>query len=98
MNEPKKRGRPSKAEVVAREAKAKFAAFTSGSPDGVKPFDPSEPVQVYVDQFTVLLAQAYALRIWRGFSPQVPRHERIAFCAQALKDQNLPTEGVEYPE
>lgn len=42
-------------------------------------------------------SQAYAMRVWSGQSPDVPRAERIARCIRALEGQNLPTEGVEFP-
>jgi hypothetical protein len=43
------------------------------------------------------MAQAYALRVWSGQSPNVPRNERIRRVMAALNGQNLPTEGVELP-
>lgn len=42
-------------------------------------------------------AQSYALRVWSGQSPDVPRDERIRRVQLALQGQNLPFEGVELP-
>jgi hypothetical protein len=42
-------------------------------------------------------AQAYAMRVWGGQSVDVPRAERIERCMNALKGQNLPTDGIFFP-
>lgn len=42
-------------------------------------------------------AQAYAMRIWNGQSPDVKREEKIRRVKLALEGQNLPFEGVELP-
>ena len=42
-------------------------------------------------------AQAYAMRVWDGQSVDVPRAERIERCMNALRAQNLPTDGVSFP-
>ena len=42
-------------------------------------------------------AQDYALRVWGGQSVDVPRHERIERCMNALRGQNLPTDGLTFP-
>lgn len=72
MNEPKKRGRPSKTLV---EALAKTKNAVAAGPLGA--------------------AQAYALRVWSGQSPDVPRNERLRRVAKALEGQGMSMEGVE---
>lgn len=42
-------------------------------------------------------SQAYAMRVWGGQSVDVPRAERIERCMNALRGQNLPTDGIEFP-
>lgn len=42
-------------------------------------------------------AQTYAMRVWGGQSVDVPRHERIERCMNALRGQNLPTDGLTFP-
>lgn len=42
-------------------------------------------------------AQAYAMRVWGGQSVDVPRHERIERCMNALRGQNLSTDGIVFP-
>jgi hypothetical protein len=83
MNEPKRRGRPPKAKPC------EDCGQTVGHYDdcpvglGVQPVSPS---------------QAYAMRVWNGQADIVPREERIRRCIAALEGQNLPTEGIEYPQ
>lgn len=42
-------------------------------------------------------SQAYAMRVWDGQSIDVPRAERIERCMNALRGQNLPTDGLMFP-
>lgn len=42
-------------------------------------------------------AQAYAQRVWSGQSVDVPPAERIERCMNALRGQNLPTDGIVFP-
>ena len=42
-------------------------------------------------------AQDYAMRVWDGQSVDVPRHERIERCMNALRGQNLTTDGIVFP-
>lgn len=42
-------------------------------------------------------AQAYARRVYNGFSPMIHHNERIEFVKQALATQNLPFDGVQLP-
>jgi hypothetical protein len=42
-------------------------------------------------------AQAYAMRVWSGQSPDVPRAERMERALNALRGQNLPTDGIDFP-
>lgn len=106
MNEPKKRGRPGKADVVAREAKPEGGDVThNGDTSGQL-----ERVQVESAQASnsltsmsigesvfAIRAQAYAMMVWAGQSADLGRAERIARCERALTAQNLPTEDVKYP-
>jgi hypothetical protein len=85
VNEPKKRGRPSKAEIEARialhsaEIKAAVEITALGS--------------TYINP-----AQVYAERIWNGQSPSaMEQKERIQRVKEALQGQGLPLEGVELP-
>lgn len=41
--------------------------------------------------------QIYALRVWNGQSADVPRSERIERVMNALRGQNLPTDGITLP-
>jgi hypothetical protein len=99
VNEPKKRGRPSKAEIAAREPASggKIATFTAPA-ENVRKLDPNEPIQIYVDPLTTKLAQLYAERIWNGQSPSaMDTKERIQRVREALQGQGLPCDGVELP-
>lgn len=42
-------------------------------------------------------AQVYALRIWSGQSPDLPRAERIARVAAGLAGQGMSMDGVTLP-
>lgn len=84
MNEPKKRGRPSKADIAARAVtEPVLNGDTSREPEEVFPANAA--------------AQAYALRIWEGQSISAPREWRIERVKQALEGQGLPFEGVVLP-
>jgi hypothetical protein len=74
-------------------AKAKFSTF-SPKPGSGRPIAPGESIEVYRDPFDVKLAQAYALRVWNGQSPDVPRAERLRRVKIALDGQGLSMEGV----
>jgi hypothetical protein len=54
------------------------------------------PETVRID--SIERAQAHALRVWAGQSRDVKRAERIARIKRALAEQNLPTDGICYPE
>lgn len=101
MNEPKRRGRPPKAKVEemlvggADESIYQPIAPSPLPPDTVAlPRNlPSPPGP----EFDGIRAQAYALRVWNGQSPDVPRSERLRRVAKALEGQVLSMEGVELP-
>jgi hypothetical protein len=96
MNEPKKRGRPSKAEIEARDAfKGPRVDLTAEAMSGIGPEDFDRPV--YVSPKADPAAQAYALRVWEGQSIDAPREWRIERVKAALEGQNLPFEGVVLP-
>ncbi len=42
-------------------------------------------------------SQAYAMRVWSGQSVDVPPAERKERVFNALRGQNLPTDGVVFP-
>lgn len=83
MNEPKRRGRP---------PKVKAEAVTQPVVNG----DTSRAPEDAMDDQRAK-AQAYAMRVWAGQSPDMDRAWRIGRCNAALEGQNLPTEGVEFP-
>lgn len=101
VNEPKKRGRPSKAEIAAREAEAGITMSEPENPDPRPFYEVSETASgiVVVEHGERLkeAAQAYALRIWAKQSVSLSRHERVGRIAAALEDQGLSMEGVELP-
>lgn len=43
-------------------------------------------------------SQAYAMRVWSGQSVDVPPAERKERVFNALRGQNLPTDGIIFPE
>jgi hypothetical protein len=86
MNEPKRRGRP---------PKAKVEALTEPHINGDDSRQPEDVLPVKAENMGAALAQAYALRVWNGQSPDVPRAERLRRVAKALEGQGLSMEGVE---
>lgn len=50
-----------------------------------------------IDLAPFIDAQNYAMRVWNGQSVDVPRAERIERCMNALRGQNLPTDGIVFP-
>lgn len=101
MNEPKRRGRPPKAALLAAADTSKAGiTFAGGDPD-VPPVYVEEKTPAGVVVFTQTpdldRAQAYAMRVWSGQNSDLKRAERIARCEAALKGQNLSPEGVKYP-
>jgi hypothetical protein len=100
MNEPKKRGRPTRAEQAAKAALAESMRLDP-PPASEDVLEPRPMVSAVVLSAAVdearERAQAYAMRVWSGQSEGLGRAERIARCERALQGQNLPTEGVKYP-
>lgn len=107
MNEPKKRGRPSKADIAAREAVASREDVLDPRPMVVLQEVVSQRLPVLEAVMTNAMiddgkrfdrAQAYAMKVWAGQSTELKRAERIARIERALEGQNLPTAGIKYPE
>jgi hypothetical protein len=100
MSEPKKRGRPSKADIAARNA-CPECGRTEGHyddcPAGITGTVPHINGDTSREDLSER-AQAHALRVWAGQSRDVKRAERIARIKRALADQKLPTDGICYPE
>lgn len=40
-------------------------------------------------------ALAYAVLVWVGQSPDLPKHERLSRVIRALEGQSLPTDGID---
>ena len=111
MNEPKKRGRPSKAEIATRirdnADPAIIALPVVDTPNGFVVAPQTQAEQELKDVLVESMrldpppdlerAQTYALRIWAGQTAEMKRDERIRRCEAALQGQSLPTEGVRYP-
>lgn len=108
MNEPKRRGRPPKAKPPETERfLSHLDELSKSHPEYIAELnEPAaemmKPMGVVVPGKDALVtayeaAQAYALRVWSGQSPDVPRPERIRRVQRALEGQNLPFEGVELP-
>lgn len=94
MNEPKRRGRPPKAKVEGADVET--CAVTVAEDAFLHRAAVEASVKV-ADGILVSQAQAYALRVWNGQSPDVPRNERLRRVAKALEGQCLSMEGVELP-
>jgi len=77
MNEPKRRGRPSR-EVLEAAAKLKDAVTAPAVWDAPP--------------------QAYAMRVWKGQSVNVPYGERRWRVQKALEAQGMTMDGVTLPE
>jgi hypothetical protein len=95
MNEPKRRGRPPKARIEGADVVA--LPVVDAHIESIKLPLATSLAKIEAAQRDVSAAQAYALRVWNGQSPNVPRNERIRRVMAALNGQNLPTEGVELP-
>jgi hypothetical protein len=106
--QPKKRGRPSKADIAARTQSHVVNGDTSRQPEDVMA---ALPNPAFVPQYVKDMdnevidkamadrerAQAYALRVWGGQSASLPRAERFKRVMAALNGQNLPTDSVRLP-
>lgn len=102
MTEPKKRGRPPRAkpEMNARVEGGSVGCAECGQAVGhyddcslgMGVMTLKEPAAASVSMSP---AQAYALRVWNGQSPEVHREERLRRVKLALDGQGLSMEGVE---
>lgn len=91
MNEPKKRGRPSKAEIQARAED-----LTAEAMGGITAEDFDRPIySSQSSEFARRKAQAYARKVWDGQSPNLSRDERLGRVRRALESQGMSMEGIE---
>jgi hypothetical protein len=110
MSEPKKRGRPSKADIAARNARVEGDDYTERLLRGeVTPAEKFDRHRADLDRAgydldtlafegdLVTKAQAYALRVWNGQSRDADRAWRIQRVKEALAGQGLSFEGVQLP-
>lgn len=98
MSEQKRRGRPPKAkpEPVAAVEGADVLPVSS-FPEGEIVPEVMEKL-VRTSPGLNLAAQAYALRVWNGQSPDtLARNERVRRVAAALEGQGWTMEGIELP-
>ena len=65
--------------------------------DTVRRMKPGPKPKTAAVEVAVSPAQAYAMRVWAGQSIDVPPAERIERCLNALRGQNLPTDGIVFP-
>ena len=80
MNEPKRRGRPTNAEIAARMTDTVIAE--------------RERMDAQPDEFSRRQALAYARRMWEGQSPDLNRATRLDRIRVALEAQGMSMEGV----
>lgn len=101
MNEHKRRGRPPKAKAISEPH---INGDESREPEDVLPVKADEMTarEAFATVFTPKLeaaasqlAQAYALRVWNGQTPDLPRVVRLERVRKALEGQGLSMEGVE---
>lgn len=113
MNEPKRRGRPPKAKPCEECGQVgshyddcsvgmgvlKAQALADVEAKSKEPAVSADGKWVNVHSRSDIhdIARAYAMRVWNGQAPQVPRAERIRRVKVALEGQNLPFEGVTLP-
>lgn len=87
IDEPKKRGRPSNAELSQRAA-----LLRAGESVATAVATATTP-----EDETRARAQAYALRVWSGQSVDLGRGERVKRVKLALEGQGLSFDGVKLP-
>lgn len=63
----------------------------------VKRGRPAKVAAIEAPDEAVSPSQAYAMRVWAGQSVDVPPAERKERVFNALRGQNLPTDGVVFP-
>jgi len=63
----------------------------------VKRGRPAKVAAIESPDESVSPSQAYAMRVWNGQSVDVPPAERKERVFNALRGQNLPTDGVTFP-
>jgi hypothetical protein len=94
MNEPKRRGRPTNAERVARNA----AVEGTDAVDSLHQAEMRRGVEIAaLGSSEINPAQAYALRVWNGQSESADRPWRMSRVKEALEGQGLSMDGVELP-
>lgn len=97
MNEPKKRGRPSKAELEARaNAQVEGGDVTIPPPPGkAASFERAMAAHLYANApMEAKAAQAYASKVWANQSPSLERGARLHRVKLALEAQGLSMDGV----
>lgn len=108
MNLLKKRGRPSNAEIAAREAQPSPGFVLGMTEQAAKSMTPSMVqkltsaaaelrADVALASSAAERAQAYAMRVWAGQSDGLGRGERVARVRRAVEGQGLSMEGVRLP-
>jgi hypothetical protein len=97
MNEPKRRGRPTNAEIAARDA-AKQAPGSAPVMNGdtAGQLECVESERAPADD-SCERAQAYAMRIWHGQSHDLGMGDRKERIRKALEGQGLSMDGVVLP-
>ena len=68
--------------------------------DAVHRMKPGRKPKVVMEVFPAVVdnrAQAYAMRVWAGQSVDVPPAERKERVFNALRGQNLSTDGIIFP-
>ena len=63
----------------------------------MKPGRKPKLAAVVVPEIVPNAAQAYALRVWEGQSMDVPTAERKERVFNALRGQNMSTDGIIFP-
>lgn len=102
MTETKKRGRPSRADIAAREA-AKGETTHNGD-TAYSPEPKDEPMQKPAllqptdeERAARQAAQAFARKVWESQSTSIGRGVRVARVRAALEKRGMSMDGVKLP-